>query len=31
MNTFLEMGLAPELLRAVSELGFNNPTPVQQK
>jgi ATP-dependent RNA helicase DeaD len=31
MNTFMEMGLAPELLRAVSELGFNNPTPVQQK
>jgi ATP-dependent RNA helicase DeaD len=31
MNTFLEMGLAPELLRAVDELGFNNPTPIQQK
>jgi ATP-dependent RNA helicase DeaD len=31
MNTFMEMGLAPELLRAVSEMGFNNPTPVQQK
>jgi ATP-dependent RNA helicase DeaD len=27
----MEMGLAPELLRAVSELGFSNPTPVQQK
>jgi ATP-dependent RNA helicase DeaD len=31
MNTFIEMGLAPELLRAVDELGFNNPTPIQQK
>jgi ATP-dependent RNA helicase DeaD len=25
------MGLAPELLRAVDELGFDNPTPIQQK
>jgi ATP-dependent RNA helicase DeaD len=31
MNTFIEMGLAPELLRAVDELGFDNPTPIQQK
>jgi ATP-dependent RNA helicase DeaD len=31
MNTFMEMGLAPELLRAVDELGFDNPTPIQQK
>ena len=31
MITFNEMGLAPELLRAVVELGFIEPTPVQQK
>ncbi len=31
MDTFLEMGLAPELLRAVEELGFTTPTPVQLK
>jgi ATP-dependent RNA helicase DeaD len=31
MNTFIEMGLVPELLRAVEELGFITPTPVQQK
>jgi ATP-dependent RNA helicase DeaD len=31
MNTFIEMGLAPELLRAVEELGFETPTPIQQK
>jgi ATP-dependent RNA helicase DeaD len=31
MDTFLEMGLAPELLRAVEELGFTTPTPVQSK
>jgi ATP-dependent RNA helicase DeaD len=31
MNTFMDMGLAPELLRAVDELGFENPTPIQQK
>lgn len=27
----MEMGLAPELLRAVDELGFDSPTPIQQK
>jgi ATP-dependent RNA helicase DeaD len=31
MNTFNEMGLAPELLHAVEELGFSEPTPIQQK
>jgi ATP-dependent RNA helicase DeaD len=31
MNSFMEMGLAPELLRAIGELGFDNPTPIQQK
>jgi ATP-dependent RNA helicase DeaD len=31
MSTFNEMGLVPELLRAVEELGFSTPTPVQQK
>ena len=27
----MKMGLAPELLRAIEELGFENPTPIQQK
>ncbi len=31
MNTFIEMGLAPELLQAIDELGFESPTPIQQK
>jgi ATP-dependent RNA helicase DeaD len=31
MNTFHEIGLGPELLRAVEELGFSTPTPVQKK
>jgi ATP-dependent RNA helicase DeaD len=31
MNTFLELGLVPELLSAVDELGFETPTPIQQK
>ncbi len=29
--TFEETGLSPEIVRAVSELGFVNPTPIQQK
>ncbi len=30
-NGFAAMGLAPELLRAVKDLGFTQPTPVQMK
>ncbi|MBS3915895.1 MAG: DEAD/DEAH box helicase [Bacteroidetes bacterium] len=29
MTTFENLGLAPELVRAVSELGFETPTPIQ--
>jgi superfamily II DNA/RNA helicase len=29
-NGFLKMGLAPELIRAVEDLGFTQPTPVQE-
>lgn len=28
---FKEMGLAPEVLKAIGELGFESPTPVQEK
>ncbi|MBN1414795.1 MAG: DEAD/DEAH box helicase [Bacteroidales bacterium] len=31
MNTFSSMGLAPELIRAIEEIGFDSPTPIQQK
>jgi len=31
MNTFHEMGLNPSILQAIDELGFVNPTPVQQE
>jgi ATP-dependent RNA helicase RhlE len=27
---FEELGLAPELLRAVKELGYDEPTPIQE-
>jgi superfamily II DNA/RNA helicase len=30
-NGFLKMNLAPELLRAVEDLGFTQPTPVQEQ
>lgn len=30
-NGFAQLGLAPELLAAVAELGFTQPTPVQQR
>jgi superfamily II DNA/RNA helicase len=30
-NGFTKLGLAPELLRAVEDLGFNQPTAVQEK
>src|SRR6202167_1519568 len=28
---FSELGLSPELLRAVSDAGYTNPTPIQQQ
>ena len=31
MATFQEQGLQPEILSAVEELGFENPTPIQEK
>lgn len=31
MTTFEEQGLSKELLKAVTELGFVNPTPIQEK
>lgn len=31
MTTFKELGLDPELLAALSDLGFETPTPVQEK
>jgi ATP-dependent RNA helicase DeaD len=31
MSTFQEMGLSAELLRGISDLGFENPTPIQQQ
>jgi ATP-dependent RNA helicase DeaD len=31
MNTFFETGLKKELLDAISDLGFINPTPIQEK
>jgi ATP-dependent RNA helicase DeaD len=29
MFTFLESGLKPEILRAIEEMGFTEPTPIQ--
>lgn len=31
MSTFSELGLRPELATAVAEMGFENPTPIQQQ
>jgi ATP-dependent RNA helicase DeaD len=31
MKKFEEMGLTPEILKAIGELGFENPMPVQEK
>jgi len=31
MITFEETGLSPEILKAIGELGFVNPTPIQEK
>ena len=29
--TFSDLGLAPEILRAVTDEGYTRPTPIQQK
>jgi len=31
MLTFNELGLSPNVLKGIQELGFNNPTPIQEK
>ena len=31
MKTFEELGVAPEILRAISEMGYSNPMPVQEE
>jgi len=31
MPTFSELGIRPEILAAITELGFETPTPVQEK
>ncbi len=31
MLTFEELGLKPEILKAILEIGFENPTPIQEK
>ncbi len=31
MSTFSELGIRPEILAAITELGFQTPTPVQEK
>lgn len=31
MSTFEELGLKPEILKTINELGFVNPTPIQEK
>lgn len=31
MNKFEQLGLKPEILRAVTDLGFTSPTPIQEK
>jgi ATP-dependent RNA helicase DeaD len=31
MNTFQESGLRPDIVKAVAELGFEKPTPIQEK
>lgn len=31
MNTFEESGLKPEIIKAIGELGFEKPTPIQEK
>ena len=29
MTTFAELGLSPDLLRAVGDMGFEEPSPIQ--
>ena len=29
--TFEETGLKPEILKAIAEMGFENPTPIQEQ
>ena len=31
MSTFQESGLKPEIIKAIEELGFEQPTPIQEK
>jgi len=31
MNPFIQLGISPELVAAVETLGFENPTPIQEK
>ena len=31
MNRFEEIGIGPEILKAITELGFETPTPIQDK
>ena len=31
MTTFEELGVRPDLLRGIAEMGFENPMPVQEK
>ncbi len=31
MPTFKELGLRAEIVQALDELGFENPTPIQEK
>lgn len=31
MNPFIQLGVSPELVAAVTTLGFENPTPIQEK
>ncbi|HEY5570544.1 MAG TPA: DEAD/DEAH box helicase, partial [Bacteroidales bacterium] len=31
MKTFEELGVAPEILRAIQEMGYENPMPVQEE
>ncbi len=31
MSTFEQLGVNPEIIRAITELGFENPMPVQEK
>jgi ATP-dependent RNA helicase DeaD len=31
MHTFQEFGLKPEIIQAITELGFQNPTPIQEQ